>query len=132
MTDSSFDYFKETLIKAYYYISSADGAFDDKELEFGDKMIQKESIDKSEFQKKIDSYNCDTPECIIHSLKDDLKKLNRNEQIKIIAYMSNIANSDGFMDPSEWKMIYNLYKNELNLDLEEIIKAQKLIPPFSN
>ena len=132
MTDSTLDIFKETLIKAFYYISTADGKVDDKEKEMGKKMIQKESIDNTEFQKKIDAFNCETPDCIIHSLKDDLKKLKRDEQIKIIAYMSNVANADGFMDPSEWKMIYNLYKNELKLNLEEIITMQKKIPPFSN
>ena len=130
MTQTALNTFKETLVKAYFYISSADGKIDQKEVEMGNKMIAKELIDKKEFEKKIESYQCETPECIINSLKDDLKKLKREEQIKIIAYMSNIANSDGFMDPAEWKMIYNLYKNELNLTLEEIISMQKQIPPF--
>ncbi len=132
MTNSTFDVFKETLIKAYYYISSADGSVDTKEIEMGNKMIRKESIDKDAFQKKIESYNAETPEGIIRSLTDDLRKLKREQQIRIIAYMSNVANADGFMDPKEWKMIYNLYKNELNLPLEEIIMVQKTIPPFTN
>jgi len=132
MANTTFDYFKDTLIKAYFFISNADGKIDAKEIAIGHKMVLKEQINQEEFQRKIDSYNCETPECIVQSLKSDLKKLSKDQQIKIIAYMSNIANADGFMDPVEWKMIYNLYKNELNLNLEDIIKAQKLIPPFSN
>lgn len=44
--------------------------------------------------------------------------------------MSNIANADGFMDPTEWRMIYQLYKDELNLNLDDILTQQKKIPPF--
>jgi len=124
--------YKNTLIKAYYYIILADGVINEKELAFGEKMIRKEDIDQNLFNKKMKSFESEKLESLIVSLKSDLKKLKKEEQIKIIAYMSNVANSDGFMDQTEWKMIYDLYKNELNLQLEDILQAQKTIPPFQN
>lgn len=124
--------FKDTLIKAYYYIANADGKIDDKEVELSNKMIAKENIDKAVFDKKINSFENIELNQIMESLISDLKKLPKTDQIKILAYMSNIANADGFMDAAEWKMIYNIYKRELDLELEEIIKVQKQIPPFIN
>ncbi len=124
--------FKETLLKAYYYIISADGNIEERELEIGRKMCKKEGIDEGEFQKKIEAYKNDPNQNLIDSLKTDLKKLSKEEQVKVIAYMSNTANSDGFMDALEWKMIYELYKNELQLTLEDIIQMQRQIPPFTN
>jgi len=36
-----------------------------------------------------------------------------------------VANGDGFMDKTEWQLIYRIYHKELNLPLEEIFKVQK-------
>ena len=94
--------------------------------------IQKFLSIEEYFQKKIEAYKNDPNQNLVESLKSDLKKLSKEEQIKIIAYMSNAANSDGFMDALEWKMIYDLYKNELQLSLEDIIQTQRKIPPFSS
>ena len=130
MTLNSRTFFTDTLIKAYHYIVHADGRIDDKEVELGHKMIVEEKIPPDVFTQKMAILDNEKPEELIKTLKIDLKKLSQKDQIKIIAYMSNIANADGFMDPTEWKMIYQLYKDELNLNLDDILTQQKKIPPF--
>ncbi|SRR5690606_14953811 len=130
MTLNSRTFFTDTLIKAYHYIVHADGRIDDKEVELGQKMIVEEKIPPDVFSQKMAVLDNEKPEELIKTLKVDLKKLSQKDQIKIIAYMSNIANADGFMDPTEWRMIYQLYKDELNLNLDDILTQQKKIPPF--
>lgn len=130
MTLNSRTFFTDTLIKAYHYIVHADGRIDDKEVELGQKMIAEEKIPPEVFTQKMAVLDNEKPEELIKTLKIDLKKLSQKDQIKIIAYMSNIANADGFMDPTEWRMIYQLYKDELNLNLDDILTQQKKIPPF--
>ena len=63
-------------------------------------------------------------------LKDfpSLKKCNHESKVRSIAWMSLIANSDGFMDPQEWKLIYYIYNTELKLKLSEIMEMQKQLP----
>jgi uncharacterized tellurite resistance protein B-like protein len=51
--------------------------------------------------------------------------LDRNLQIRIVAWLCVVANGDGFMDKTEWQLIYTIYHKELNLPLEEIFKVQK-------
>lgn len=132
MTLTSRSFFKDTLIKAYHYIVHADGKIDDKEVELGRQMIAKENISEGDFAQKMETLNNQKPEEIIKTLRVDLKKLKKEDQIKIVAYMSNLANADGFMDPTEWRMIYQLYKDELDLNLDDILAQQKKIPPFVN
>lgn len=123
--------FKETLIKAYNYIARADGEIDEKETALGKKMIRKENILEDEFNDRMIAFSSQEHDALVVSLKSDLKKLEKDEQIKILAYMSNIANADGFMTADEWRIIYKLYKEELQLQLEEILAVQKEIPPFA-
>lgn len=88
-------------------------------------MVEAEGIDEKYFFSQIkllevNNQNALLPEAILH-----LKKLSRDEQIRCIAWLCVIANSDGFMDKAEWQMIYKIYHKELQLPLEEIMKVQK-------
>jgi len=130
MTTKASPFFKDTLIKAFYYIASADGTIDEKEMKLAHAMVDKEGIEVSALKAALEEYEQNNDKRTQKALVDDLKKLNKKDQTKIIAYMSNIANCNGFMDPAEWKLIYNLYKNELNLELEDIIEVQKFLPPY--
>lgn len=132
MTLNSVNFFKNTLVKAYFYIVHADGKIDAKEVALGKKMIAKEKIDEKVFDEKMTALGKLDQSVVIKGLQEDLRKLSKKDQIKVLAYMSNIANADGFMDPTEWKMIYKLYKEELNLKLEDILAEQKQIPPFTS
>ncbi len=126
MYSKSFTAFRETLVIAYYYIIIADGIIDPKEVEFGKSMIVKEGIEKDDFDKKIEILKDTSQVHIKDMLKDAMKKLSAVEQVRIIAYMSKIADSDGFRDPSEMSSIQEIYK-ELHLHLNDIIREKESI-----
>jgi uncharacterized tellurite resistance protein B-like protein len=107
---------------------NADGHVDDKEIRMGELMKKHENIDDWEFDyylKKIADIDKDM---IIETCISSLKKCDHKLKVKSIAWMSLIANSDGFMDPQEWKLIYNIYNTELKLKLSEIMEMQKQLP----
>jgi hypothetical protein len=54
-----------------------------------------------------------------------LKQMSSKDQVRSIAWMCVIANADGFMDRSEWQLIYTIYHKELNLPLHDIFAVQK-------
>jgi uncharacterized tellurite resistance protein B-like protein len=117
--------FQEVLTRLYFILICSDGNVNEKEVSFGRKMVEAEGIDEKYFFSQIkllevNNQNALLPEAILH-----LKKLSRDEQIRCIAWLCVIANSDGFMDKAEWQMIYKIYHKELQLPLEEIMKVQK-------
>lgn len=123
-------FFKGILLKAFFYIAYADGKMDERERSLGESIIKKEQLNKNDFEEYQEQFKNGFEQKHYQSLINDLKQLNKNQQITIIAYMSNVANSNGFMDPAEWKIIYNLYKNELHLNLDDVLNRQKELPPF--
>jgi len=126
MYSKSFNSFRETLVIAYYYIVIADGIIDPREVAFGENMIKKEGIEKADFSKKIEILKNTSHENIKEMLKDSLKKLNPVQQVRIIAYMSKVADSDGYRDPSEMSSIQEIYK-ELHIHLNDIIREKEAI-----
>jgi len=48
-------------------------------------------------------------------------------QIRTIAWLCLIANSDGFMANEEWQFIYKTYFHELKLSREKILEEQKIL-----
>lgn len=117
--------FKEVLTKLYFILICSDGNVNEKEVAYGRKMVEAEGIDEQYFFSQIKLLEVNNqqgllPEAIVH-----LKKLNREEQMRCIAWLCVIANADGFMDKAEWAMIYRLYHKELQLPLDEIMKIQK-------
>ena len=87
------------MVAFYYLLIHADGGVKEKEV----KAIYSECINA-------------------------LKNCTYNEQVRIIAWMSRIASSDGFMDPREWKLIYQVYFRELGMDLQDILNEQRNLP----
>jgi len=103
----------------------ADGKISDKEITSGDQMINIESINEAEFKVQIEELKLKDQKLLLMDCLAGLKKLNRTQQIRIIAWLCVVANADGFMDRAEWQLIYKIYHKELNLPLEEIFKVQK-------
>ena len=115
--------FQDLLVSAYYYILIADGMVDPKELTFGNHMIAKEGIDKSDFSDKLDDLSNQETNVVRDYLKEGLKNESRENQLKIVAYMVKIANADGNRDPHEMTSIQDLTK-DLNLHVNDIIQAK--------
>ena len=116
--------FQELLISAYYYILIADGMVDRKELSFGNLMIEKEKINKADFEDKLDELSDRDVDQIREEIKQSLKNQPHEKQLKIVAYMVKIADADGVKDPHEMTSIQRIMQG-LNLHVNDIIKAKR-------
>ncbi|MBL7856971.1 MAG: TerB family tellurite resistance protein [Cyclobacteriaceae bacterium] len=117
--------FKILLSNLYYLLVHEDGQVNDKEVASGFSMAAAEGIPEAELKIQLEFLkNKNSPEILRECLMA-IKKLNRKQQIRCVAWMCVIANADGFMDKAEWHFIYQLYHKELNLPLDEIMKIQK-------
>lgn len=103
----------------------SDGKVNQGEVSLGQKMIQAEGISESEFQAQLETLKTKDTSTIYKECLSDLKRLKPESQIRGIAWMCVLANSDGFMDKSEWQFIYKIYHKELHLPLDSIMEVQK-------
>jgi uncharacterized tellurite resistance protein B-like protein len=118
--------YKSTLINLYYLLILADGNVNERELALGKKMIVAEKIDEALFDAQLKQLQEITDHTgTLKQVITELKKLDLKSQIRCIAWMCVIANSDGFMAKDEWILIYKIYHTELKLSLDEIMKTQK-------
>ena len=119
------------LIKAYAYMYQllvhADGEVSAKEVEFGQKMIEKEGLKRDHFDQELQQIALIDQETILKSAITSLKQLPVKDQTRCMAWLCVIANSDGFMDAKEWQLIYKIYYKELNLQTNMVMDEQKRI-----
>ncbi len=120
------------MVALYYLLIHADGEVNEKEVKAGRAMRKHEEISESEFEDLLEIYEHQDKKDIYTECINALKNCTYNEQVKIIAWMSRIANSDGFMDPREWKLIYQVYYRELGVDLQDILNEQRDLPYCMN
>lgn len=115
--------FHSVITQLYYLLIYADGNVNEKEVALGKQMAKIEHIDS--FESKLEKLKENKTTNLLAASINTLKKLDRKLQIRSIAWMCVIANSDGFMDKEEWALIYKIYHTELDLTLNEIMEAQK-------
>ncbi len=116
---------KTTLSRLFFLLANVDGNIKPKEEAIGDAMCSVEGIKKEDFTMMLQLLKTKNPTLIFNESISELRKVNREEQIKAIAWMCVIANADGFMERIEWQLIYKVYHKELNLPLEEVLEVQK-------
>ena len=117
--------YKTTISSLFFLLVHADGDVNEKELVRCKQMMKSEGIDEEKFNQQTEKLKLrKKDEIYLDSIKA-LKKLDTKTQIKCIAWLCVVANSDGFMDKQEWMLIYKIYQTELNLKLDEIMKVQK-------
>ncbi|NBW35883.1 MAG: hypothetical protein EBR30_12845 [Cytophagia bacterium] len=117
--------FKTTLTNLYYMLICADGKVNERELALGRKMMEAEGLGLENFEGDLEELKAKDISALYNDSLAALKKLDRSMQIKLVAWLCVIANSDGFMDKEEWILIYKIYHTELKLSLEEVMKTQK-------
>ncbi|MCK5278311.1 MAG: hypothetical protein KAQ62_18485 [Cyclobacteriaceae bacterium] len=118
----------EGLVSLYHLLINADGYVDEKELIMGKLMKKNESIDDLEFSNHLNKISELDQSQVVEKCIVSLNKCEYGSKVKCIAWMTLIANSDGFMAPEEWKLIYKIYNNELKLNLTDILEMQKQLP----
>lgn len=127
LTDNKLNYFGG-LVSLYHLLINADGHVDEKELKMGQVMRKHENIEDWEFNYFLNKVADQNKDEVIQECIKSLNKCDYELKVKCIAWMSLIANSDGFMDPEEWKLIYYIYNTELKLNLSDILEMQKKLP----
>ena len=120
-----FSKYKVTITNLFYLLVYSDGSANGKELLYGQQMIATEGILESDFKSQIDEASTKNASTLLLESISSMKCINRDQQIRVIAWLCVVANADGFMDRAEWQMIYRIYHKELGLPLDEIIKLQK-------
>jgi uncharacterized tellurite resistance protein B-like protein len=118
----------EGFISLYYLMIIADGVISPKELDMGNLMMRHEKIDETSYHQKMESFRNLNKNELLNTCIRNLKNCSKDDQTRAVAWMSNVANSDGFMDPKEWALIYKIYNKELKLDLNKILEVQKELP----
>lgn len=116
-----------TIAQLYYLLIHADGRVDEQEIEMGKKLILVEELNPILFNNELKRLETVDQKGLLDDCVPVLKKLEKKVQIRYIAWLCVIANSDGFMDKEEWKLIYRLYHKELALPLDVIMAEQKNI-----
>jgi uncharacterized tellurite resistance protein B-like protein len=109
----------------YYLLIGADGQVNEKELLLGKKMVAAEGLEEPKFISAIEQFKSTDKTLLYNNCVASLKKLDKESQIRCVAWLCVIANSDGFMDKQEWVLIYKIYHNELHLSLDDVMKTQR-------
>ena len=117
--------FKTIIIRLYYMLIYSDGKVNQGEISLGKKMIEAEGISEAEFNAQLEALKKRDTTSIYNECLADLKRLKPEAQMRSIAWMCVLANSDGFMDKTEWSFIYKIYHKELHLPLDNIMEVQK-------
>ncbi len=118
----------EGLVNLYYLLIQADGKISDKEIKMGEIMCDYEKIDRDLFKDMVQKADSFSKQDLYKKCVAALKECDYEHNIKCVAWMSLIANSDGFMSSEEWGLIFKLYSYELHLNLKEIMAFQKTLP----
>lgn len=117
--------YKSILTQLYFILIYADGQVNDHERSSGKNLAMIEGLKDEEFLVELELLKSKDPAVLLKDCIRDIQKLHRSQQIRIIAWLCVVANGDGFMDKTEWQLIYRIYHKELHLPLEEIFKVQK-------
>jgi uncharacterized tellurite resistance protein B-like protein len=124
---SSTSDFPSAICHLYFLVVNADGQVDEKEERLGKIMAEAEGINQVFFDKSFEELQTQSKEFVFRNCLKFLRKLSEERQIKALAWICVLANADGFMDKSEWALIYSIYHNELNLSLPKIMEEQRKI-----
>jgi tellurite resistance protein len=119
--------FKEVLTNLYFTLIWSDGEVNEKEISYGRKMAEIVGIEEAVFLSRTKNNVAQYSGESLTELITSMRMLTREEQIQCIAWLCVIANADGFMDKTEWQVIYRIYYKELQLPLDEIMQMQKTL-----
>lgn len=117
--------YNTTLSSLFFLLIYADGELSEKEVQRGKQMMEAEGMDEKKFNSLIENLKAKNKETIYTDCLTGLKRLDKEKQIRCIAWLCVVANADGFMDRKEWMLIYKIYHTELGLILDDIMKVQK-------
>lgn len=118
----------EGLTSLYFLLINADGPANENEIKMGELMKEHEGIGDFEFDSFLNKISKLEKSQIIKGCIDSLNRCEYEWNVKCIAWMSLIANSNGFMAPEEWQLIHHIYNEELKIELSDILEMHKQLP----
>lgn len=125
MTPQNLSNYSAVITRLYYLLIFADGTANEKELSISREMVKTEGLNELDFSAQLAILKTQDAGAIYDEALTGLKKLDRNSQVRIVSWLCVLANADGFMERSEWQLIYKIYHKELSLPLHEIFEVQK-------
>lgn len=118
----------ESLVSLYQLLINIDGHVDDKEKRMGEVMRKHEEIEEWKFNYHLKRVADLDRAQLLQLIINSLSKCDYESQVRCLAWISTIANSDGFMSPEEWKLIFYIYDTRLKLNIKDILEVQKKLP----
>jgi uncharacterized tellurite resistance protein B-like protein len=116
--------YKTIITQLYFLLIHADGSVNEREISVGKQMVRTEGLKEDDFITSLELLKSKDTVKLYKGIIKGLQLLDRKMQIRAIGWLCVLANADGFMDKAEWQFIYKVYHRELNLPLDEIMKAQ--------
>jgi len=115
-----------TIAQLYYLFIYADGEVDEKEKQYGQYLIEIEQLNGVLFNKELERLENEVIDKnkLLEECVAVLVKLEKRVQLRYIAWMCVIANSDGFMSSEEWKLVYQFYHVKLKIPHDELLTEQ--------
>jgi uncharacterized tellurite resistance protein B-like protein len=109
----------------YFLLIYADGNVNEREVTSARQMLRAENMSEPEFNVQMELLKSKDRNALLAETMIAMKKLDHQKQIRIVAWLCVVANADGFMERTEWQLIYKIYHKELSLPLSEIFAVQK-------
>lgn len=117
----------KAFVRLYYLLIHADGHINEMERLHGSLMIEREQLNRNEFETELSFLKGKEQAQMFDQGIEALKKLDKEYQLRCIAWLCIVANADGFMDKKEWTLIYSIYSKRMQLTTEEIMSVQARI-----
>lgn len=117
--------YASVLSKLYFLLVYADGEVNPKELASVKQMLKIENLNEIDFNAELNILRGKDVTQTYREAVSAMKILTIAQRIRVVAWLCVVANADGFMERTEWQLIYKLYHKELSLPLNEIFAVQK-------
>lgn len=108
----------------YYIVTYSDEKASNAELSLKGKIAEIEKFDEIEFEHQLLVYHQHDRTTVFNKCIAHLKDLEYSEQIRILAWMFVVSDSDDDFNEKEWNVIQHVL-NILDLSLSEILVAER-------
>jgi len=108
----------------YYIVTYSDEKASDVELSLKGRIAEIEKFDEAEFEHQFLTYHQNDRTTVFNRCIAHLKELEPCEQIRILAWMFVVSDSDADFNEKEWNVIQHAL-NLLDLPLSEILFAER-------
>lgn len=113
--------FTESTLSLCYLVGNTHGNMNHFEERMYEFIKQEENISDEVAELIVNEIDSMSHEYILEKGIQALNQCEKTDQVKCLAWMNRIANADGHLADQEWSIIYQVYDQELNITLEEIL-----------